>query len=84
MDNVNRNKKNVIESSKAVEKWLGDGYNVRKSPGGDAIFTSKDGLRQFRTNHVSPHGYEPHVHIRVLKDGKWVDATEQHMIFIKP
>ena len=43
---------------------------------------SKDGLRKLRFDVINPHGDAPHIHLEILKNGKWKDALKgAHIIY---
>ena len=51
---------------------------------GDIILISKDGLRKLRFDIKNPHRDVPHIHIEMLKNGKWKNAlSDVHRLYPK-
>ncbi len=70
--------------SNQLKNWLGKEYRVITNKAGDTVLLSKDGLRKMRWNVKNPHGYDPHMHLEVLKNGEWLDAVPgKHHLYLK-
>lgn len=70
--------------AKQVQKWLGKDYKTITNKAGDNIFMSKNGLRKMRFDIKNSHGDAPHIHLEILKNGKWRDAIPgTHRIYPK-
>ena len=64
----------VQETAKSVKQWLGKGSRMIINDNGDLVLMSKDGLRKMRFDVKNPHGYPPHMHLEVFKNGGWRNA----------
>jgi hypothetical protein len=71
--------------TQVIEDFLGKDHKMLINKAGDPIFVSSDGARKIRFDALNPHGYEPHGHVQVLKNGKWTDyIPDQHHIYLSP
>lgn len=54
----------VPAATAAIQEWLGPGWKMIRSRGGEPIFISANGLRKIRVDfkHTSPHN-NPHLHV---------------------
>jgi len=66
--------RNVQEAYSSVKAWLGEDCRMITKDAGDIILMSKDGLRKLRFDIKNSHGYPSHVHLEILKNGKWKNA----------
>ena len=64
----------VQEGYKFITQWLGKGSRAIINDSGDLVLMSKDGLRKMRFDVLNPHGYPPHMHLEILRNGKWRNA----------
>ena len=64
----------VQEGYKFITQWLGEGSRAIIKDSGDLILMSKDGLRKMRFDIINPHGYPPHMHLEIFRNGKWRNA----------
>ena len=68
-----------------AKQWLGKDYKAITNKVGDQVFISKDGLRKMRFDIKNSSGDAPHIHLEILRNGKWHDAIPgTHRIYPKP
>jgi hypothetical protein len=76
--------RNVQEAYSSAKAWLGEDCRMITKDAGDIILISKDGLRKLRFDIKNPHGDVPHIHIEMLKNGKWKNAlSDVHRLYPK-
>lgn len=76
------NTNKVADAVNLAKQWLGIDAKVIQNAKGDYVFISKDGLRKIRFDINSPHGDAPHIHLEILKNGKWKNAIPRtHRIY---
>ncbi len=81
---VVQNSTGTLQRAKELaQSWLGKGYRTITNKAGDKIYISKDGTRKIRFDMNNPGGDKQHMHLEVLKNGKWKDATDTHRIYPK-
>jgi len=75
----------VEKMARVIEDFLGKDFKRFKDKSGDPVFMSSDGVRKIRFDAINPHGYEPHGHVEVFDNGKWIDyISGQHHIYLSP
>ncbi len=74
----------VGKVGESAKQWLGKDYRVISNKADDIVFMSKDGLRKMRFDINATQGDLPHVHLEILKNGRWRDAIPgTHRIYPK-
>lgn len=58
-------KSNLDDAVKAIEDFLGPGYNKIEGGGSELILKSADETRQIRLDLVNSHGQAPHINVEV-------------------
>ena len=62
----------VVNLSREMREWLGEGARVITNRSGDKIFISQDGLRRIRFDLINPFPHtNPHAHVEQLINGVW-------------
>ena len=81
---VVQNSTGTLQKAKELaQSWLGKGYRTITNKAGDKIYISRDGTRKIRFDMNNPGGDKQHIHLEVLENGKWKDATDTHRIYPK-
>jgi len=76
--------RNVQEAYSSATAWLGEDCRVITKDSGDILLMSKDGLRKLRFDIKNSHGDSPHMHLEILKNGKWKNAlSDVHRLYPK-